>query len=70
MNDNEIKYTQDDKNVYRATSNLNTAIENPQVNINSAVGVNIKNANYSNDSYSSNIVNSNDYNNEVNASSK
>ncbi len=29
---------------YHATSNLNTAMENPQVNINSAMGVNIQSA--------------------------
>lgn len=42
MNDNEIRDDSNQRNTYRATSNLNTAIENPQININSAVGVNIK----------------------------
>lgn len=33
---------------YRASSNLNTAIENPQINLNSATGVNMKDLGYSN----------------------
>lgn len=44
MNDNDIRKN-NDNNVYRATTNLNTAIENPDVNINSATGVNMVSAN-------------------------
>ena len=44
MNDNDIR-NNNDNNVYRATTNLNTAIENPDVNINSATGVNMVSAN-------------------------
>ena len=43
MNDNDIR-NNNDNNVYRATTNLNTAIENPNVNINSATGVNLVSA--------------------------
>ena len=43
MNDNDIR-NNNDNNVYRATTNLNTAIENPNVNINSATGVNMVSA--------------------------
>ena len=43
MNDNDIR-NNNDNNVYRATTNLNTAIENPDVNINSATGVNMVSA--------------------------
>ena len=42
MNDNDLKNSSTSNNVYKATTNLNTALENPQVNINSAVGVNIQ----------------------------
>ena len=43
MNDNDfMNSNSSEKNTYRATPNLNTAIENPQINMNSAVGVNIK----------------------------
>lgn len=62
MNNNDIRFDRDDKNTYHATSNLNTAIENPQININSVVGVNIKNVdstNPMNDVYSSNLGNDN-----------
>lgn len=64
-----------EKNTYHATSNLNTAIENPQINMNSVVGVNIKNvdpnsvnlSNVSNDNYSpyqeENLVNNNEFEN-------
>ena len=44
MNDNDIR-NNNDNNVYRATTNLNTAIENPNVNINSATGINMVCAN-------------------------
>ena len=43
MNDNDIR-NNNDNNVYRATTNLNTAIENPDVNINSATDVNMVSA--------------------------
>jgi len=42
MNDSDLRFDSGKKNAYRATSNLNTAMENPEVNINSAVGVNIQ----------------------------
>ena len=48
MNDNELNNNSSRVNTYRATSNLNTAIENPQINMNSAVGVNIKDVDNSN----------------------
>ena len=40
MNENEIKNK--NNNTYRATTNLNIDMENPQIHINSAVGMNIK----------------------------
>lgn len=43
MNDNDLRNDIKSENTYHATTNLNTAIENPQVNINSAMGVNIQN---------------------------
>ena len=56
--DNDIRFDENEKNTYRAVSNLNTAIENPQINMNSVVGVNIKSVdstNPINDVYSSNL---------------
>jgi len=47
MNDNELNNNSSNVNTYRAMSNLNTAIENPQINMNSAMGVNIKDVNNS-----------------------
>lgn len=44
-------------NTYHATSNLNTAIENPQINVNSATGINIKDSGYNN--YAENNINNN-----------
>lgn len=58
MNGNNMRLDGHQKNTYRATSNLNTAIENPQINMNSAVDVNIKNVNSvdnTNKIYSSNL---------------
>lgn len=49
MNDNDLGKNSQSKSTYRATTNLNTAIENPQINMNSAVGVNIKNVASNND---------------------
>ena len=43
MNDNDLRFGTDGDNTYRATANLNTAIENPQVNINGAMDVNLGN---------------------------
>ena len=40
MNENEL--FNNSTNSYKATRNLNTEIENPQMNINSAVGLNIQ----------------------------
>lgn len=40
MNENEIKNK--NNNTYRATTNLNIDMENPQIHMNSAVGMNIK----------------------------
>lgn len=43
MNDDDLRFRTDGDNTYRATANLNTAIENPQVNINGAMDVNLGN---------------------------
>lgn len=70
MNDNDLM--NDGAKVdstYRATTNLNTAIENPQINMNSAVGINIKDVgpnNLANDRFSNdNMVNTSFSNNIV-----
>lgn len=49
MNDNNLNFNNNGNDnyngdTYRATTNLNVAIENPQADINSATGVNIQNA--------------------------
>ena len=56
MNENNLMNDSQKKNTYHATTNLNTAIENPQINIDSVVGVNIKDVESSNlvDNYNSN----------------
>ena len=56
MNDNELKFQSND-NVYQATTNLNTAIENPNVDIDSATNINIQNN--LNDEYNTNVTSSN-----------
>ena len=51
MNDNNINNNSDNSNVntYHATANLNTAIENPEINMWSTTGINIEeNNNYLN----------------------
>ena len=52
MNENEINSEHKKRDTYRATTNLNIDMENPQIHINSAVGMNIKNTenNFSMDS--------------------
>lgn len=48
MNDNNLNNNVDNNsdNTYHATTNLNTAIENPQINMGSVTGVNIEENNY------------------------
>ena len=46
MNENNIN--NDNNTRYKATSNLNTAIENPQINVNNATDVNVQNLGYNN----------------------
>ena len=41
---NDNQGTQSDSGSYHATTNLNTAIENPQYDVNNAMGMNINNA--------------------------
>lgn len=72
MNDNNLNNNdfQNSGGTYKATSNLNTAIENPQMNLDSVNSVNIKNLgynNYANDinsnkdtNFLNNNINSND----------
>ena len=43
MQDNDFPQNSTSPGTYRATTNLNTALENPQMNLNSATGVNIPN---------------------------
>lgn len=60
MNDNNLannSFNNNNNNTYHATSNLNTAIENPQINVSSATGVNIKDSGYNN--YAENNINNN-----------
>lgn len=49
MNNNENQMNNSDSNVgvYKATTNLNTAIENPNIDVDSAMGVNIQNSQFS-----------------------
>ena len=42
MNDNNFNGDDTKVNPYKATSNLNTALENPQINVNSVTGINVK----------------------------
>ena len=61
MNDNNLNNNSNNNgtNTYRATSNLNTAIENPQINVNSATGVNMQDLGYNNYANSDNNLNNN-----------
>lgn len=63
MNENNLdnNSNNNDTSTYRATSNLNTAIENPQINVNSATGVNMQDLGYNN--YANNNNNNNLNNN-------
>lgn len=45
MNDNNLNQN---AGTYKATTNLNTAIDNPQINVNSATGVNVQDLGYNN----------------------
>lgn len=58
MNDNDLKIgSNDNEHTYRATTNLNTAIENPQVSIESMMGVNVYNSDTGvNNSYNQNLI--------------
>lgn len=69
LNDNS-NYNGD---TYHAKTNLNTAIENPQINLNSATGLNIQNSNNTDSNMNSDIYNNGgifqnnvDYTNQVN----
>lgn len=60
MNQDDFQNSSDEQNIYHASSNMNTAIENPTVNINSVTNVNIKNDDVvENDNQSSFETNSN-----------
>ncbi len=48
MNENELNIDSKPKNTYRATTNLNIDMENPQIHMNSATGMNIKDVNQTN----------------------
>lgn len=63
MNDSDLKFDSKKDNTYHATTNLNTAIENPQINMNSAMGVNIQNT--EEDIHSSFMNNTSDYDNNL-----
>lgn len=73
MNDNNFNGDDTKVNPYKATSNLNTALENPQINVNSVTGINVKDLgqnNYANDvqeekpEFLNNLYNSNQTNTE------
>ena len=55
MDNNDFLFNQFDTGTYHATANLNTAIENPQFNVNSAVDVNVQGANSTNSYDSGNV---------------
>ena len=61
MNENNLdnNSNNNDTSTYRATSNLNTAIENPQINVNSATGVNMQDLGYNNYANNNNNLNNN-----------
>lgn len=61
MNGNNLdnNSNNNDTSTYRATSNLNTAIENPQINVNSATGVNMQDLGYNNYANNNNNLNNN-----------
>ena len=42
MNENNLNTNNEPRNTYRATTNLNIDMENPQMHMNSAIGMNIK----------------------------
>lgn len=42
MDSNDLNYKLDSDRTYRATPNLNTVLDNPQVSINNAMGMNIQ----------------------------
>ena len=58
MNDGNLKFSSEKDNTYHATANLNTAIENPQININSAIEMNIQNSD-DNNNFDPNFVDNN-----------
>ena len=60
MNDNELNNS---TSRYKATSNLNTAIENPQINVENATDINVQNLGYNNIVSSNNNSNSEFINN-------
>ena len=67
MNDKEMMGDDSQVNTYRATTNLNTAIENPQINMNSAIGVNIKDvdsSNFNTTNFSHNALSNNQFNDD------
>lgn len=66
MNDSNLRFEtdNDNSNAYHATTNLNTAIENPQVSINSAIGVNIQDLDNSN-SFTNDYAGNQGFNNDV-----
>ena len=73
-NENQVNNTGSNVGVYKATTNLNTAIENPNIDVDSATGINIQNNQFNNNdtfnnnySFDSNFqsnydVNSNSFN--------
>lgn len=67
MDENKMNNT-NLQNTYRATSNLNVDIENPQIRMNSAVGMNITNNNVDSQNYGTTSNNS-FYNNSYSPSS-
>ena len=75
MNDNNYNSNDTHVNPYKATSNLNTAMENPQINVNSVTGINVKDLgqnNYAdeikeeNPAFLNNLYNSN-HSNQINS---
>lgn len=70
MNDNNLINNQSNQGKYHATRNLNTEIENPEINVNSVTGVNIKdisstNKISNNDTIASYFNNGNGLNNSI-----
>ena len=62
-NENQVNKSNSSVGVYKATANLNTAMENPNIDVSSATSVNIQdNQSYNNSAFNGNISYENSFN--------